>query len=339
MIRWLKLLLLCVATTLFVSGCVDEDLVPVAVISVNSHYGYTGRVFTFSASGSTDADNDPLGLNCRWDFETDGVWDIPYSLAKEVNRSFHTSGVFKVTLEVVDPDGLTGQVSDTLNILGPLPDSSITDPRDNQTYRIVKIKNLWIMAENLRYGQMILTDQEPADNQLTEYYAYNNDAANVPQYGGLYSWWEAMNYENHTNNQGACPPGWRIPDEEDVQKIDLPVSHLFISDYYGKGGVSGFNVDFPGGFFVHYPEEDGCANGFLSQGYQAMYWSSKYEKKISPYSERAALGAFWFHANTKITTYKQIGIYKQPMAHYWWTFDGMYQRNYISVRCVQEHSN
>jgi len=318
---------------------VDEDLVPVAVISVNSHYGYTGRVFTFSASGSTDADNDPLGLNCRWDFETDGVWDIPYSLAKEVNRSFHTSGVFKVTLEVVDPDGLTGQVSDTLNILGPLPDSSITDPRDNQTYRVVKIKNLWIMAENLRYGQMILTDQEPSDNQLTEYYAYNNDAANVPQYGGLYSWWEAMNYENHTNNQGACPPGWRIPNAEDVQIIDLPVSHLFISDYYAKGGVSGFNVDFPGGYFLCNSDEPACANGFLAQSYLALYWTTQYEKTTNQYGEYAKLGAFKFHANKDISAHKTIGIDISPSFHYWWSYDGMYYRSFISVRCVQKNIN
>jgi len=328
----------CLFACVFLFGCKDPSIPPVANLSVNSHYGYTGRVFTFSASGSTDTDNDPLGIRCRWDFESDGIWDTPFSLTREVNWSFDTCGVFKVTLEVVDPDGSAGQVSETINILGPLPDSSIIDPRDNQTYRVVRIKNLWIMAENLRYGQMILTDQEPSDNQVTEYYAYNNDAANVPQYGGLYSWWEAMNYENRTNNQGACPPGWRIPDSEDVQVIDLPVSHLFISDYYAKGGVSGFNIDFPGAYFVHYPEEPGVANGFLSQGYAAMHWTTQYEKRKSPYYDYDVLGAFWFYANKDISAYKKIGVYMSPMHHYWWSHDGMYQRNYISVRCVQKYS-
>jgi uncharacterized protein (TIGR02145 family) len=334
-----RLSLFWISLVFLVSGCEDDDLAPVAVMSVNSHFGYTGRVFTFSASGSTDVDNDPLGLKCRWDFETDGIWDTPYSLAREVNHWFDTWGVFRVTLEVVDPDGLTSQVSDTLNILGPLPDSSITDPRDNQTYRVVRIKNLWIMAENLRYGQMILTDQEPADNQVTEYYAYNNDAAHVPQYGGLYSWWEAMNYENHTNNQGACPPGWRIPDTEDIQVIDLPVSHLFISDYYAKGGVSGFNVDFPGIYMKHSVEPQFCTC-FAGQGHNADYWSTQYKYYYQTgIYESAALGCFSFFevSNDLNIFYKGKGIIKQPMYHYWWTYDGMYHRNYVSVRCVRNY--
>jgi uncharacterized protein (TIGR02145 family) len=325
----------CIAAAILIWSCEEDHEAPVAALSVNSHYGYTGRILTFSASGSTDTDNEPMALTCRWDFESDGNWDTPFNRNREVNHGFDTSGVFRVTLEMMDPDGLTAQASDTINILGPLPDSAITDPRDDQTYRVVRFNNLWIMAENLRYGRMILTDQEPSDNGVIEYYAYDNDPANAIQYGGLYSWWEAMNYDIHTYNQGICPPGWRIPDETDVDVIDLPVSHLFISDYYAKGGVSGFNIDFPGGYCIHHPDEPNWANGFLAQSYQARYWTTLYRKDSNQYSVSAKLGIFMFNANTSTSALKIIGIYRRPYFHYWWSYDGMYQRGYHSVRCVQ----
>jgi hypothetical protein len=335
LLTWLLLMV-------FTIGCEDSAVAPVAKLSVNSHFGYTGRALTFSASTSEDADNDPLGLRCRWDFESDGIWDTPYSLNHEVNHAFSTTGTFTVTLEVMDQTDLTDLTTDTILLYGRLPDSSMIDPRDNQSYHIVKINHLWIMAENLRYGKMILSSQKQTDNEVVEYYAYDNDPANISQYGGLYGWYEAMNYENHTRNQGICPPGWRIPDKTDIRKIAIPASHYFNVDYYRSGGLSGLNIDFPGSYWdcpvgIRYNPPGPT---WIHPGDIAQYWSTYYhyqDFRDYGFGEEFQLGRFSFYRVTiRLQIYKGDGIDLSPVFDIRDLPDGFYDIPYISVRCVSD---
>jgi hypothetical protein len=220
-------------------GCKRETAAPQARFSINTHFGYASRIITFDASTSTDPDGEMYALLARWDFDADGSWDSDYSLEKGINWSFDGSGYHQVILDVMDPDGLTSQALDSILIFGPLPDSLMTDPRDNQQYRIVKINGLWFMAENLRFGTCIPSSTVQTDNDLVEYYAYDDDTANIRVYGGYYSQSEALNYGMHTNNQGICPPGWRVPDKADWELIDIKVAHYFIRDFYGSDGSTG----------------------------------------------------------------------------------------------------
>ena len=71
--------------------------------------------------------------------------------------------------------------------------NTLTDNRDGQTYKTVKIGDQVWMAENLNFE----TDSS---------FCYNDSAEYCAKYGRLYTWAAAM---------GACPTGWHLPSEEE----------------------------------------------------------------------------------------------------------------------------
>ncbi len=113
----------------------------------------------------------------------------------------------------------------TIPMMGYLPEmDSIVDIRDGQTYDVVRIGAQWWLQENLNIGTRIETDPSSISNGTIEKYCFNNDEGNCDVYGGLYSWFEAMDYSSPQDAdtgtvQGICPPGWHMPTQTESEEL------------------------------------------------------------------------------------------------------------------------
>ncbi|PWJ64522.1 major paralogous domain-containing protein [Fibrobacter sp. UWB15] len=102
---------------------------------------------------------------------------------------------------------------------------SLKDDRDGQTYKTVKIGDLWWMAENLNYSDSVNTP-----SLLGRSWCYDNKPENCAAAGRLYVWSAAIDSvklaadaENPQECgygkvcslpeklQGICPSGWHLP--------------------------------------------------------------------------------------------------------------------------------
>ena len=75
-----------------------------------------------------------------------------------------------------------------------------TDPRDGKVYKTVKIGQQWMMSQNFAYKP-----------EQGNYWALNNDDANVAKYGYLYDWETAKK---------IAPPGWHLPTEVEFKTLN-----------------------------------------------------------------------------------------------------------------------
>ena len=108
---------------------------------------------------------------------------------------------------------------------------TMTDSRDGQTYKTVKIGSQTWMAENLNFK----TDSS---------FCYSNNETNCTTYGRLYTWTAAVS---------ACPSGWHLPSYDEWNTLFTAVGGASTagpvlratSGWYGNGNGSdnfGFSV-------------------------------------------------------------------------------------------------
>jgi len=134
----------------------------------------------------------------------------------------------------------------------------MTDPRDGQTYKTVKIRSQTWMAENLNI-------------EKRGSFCYDNKAENCAKYGRLYLWITANK---------VCPSGWRVPTTAEWDTLIDVAGGEFDAAKTLKSSEGWFN-DGNGGdsiLFTVLPAGIGYENGtFKDLGHSAFFWVSSIE--------------------------------------------------------------
>lgn len=132
--------------------------------------------------------------------------------------------------------GLCG-CSDNSSSSSPAMGDSLTDSRDNQTYRTVVIGEQTWMAQNLNYA---------AEGS----YCYN-ESGDCSSYGRLYTY----------NAASACPDGWHLPSLDEFNAL---LSNVGAGEELKA--ADGFSALFAG-----FRKADGT---FAGAGESALFWSA-----------------------------------------------------------------
>ena len=167
---------------------------------------------------------------------------------------------------------------------------TLIDDRDGQSYKTVKIGDVWWMAENLNFAYLW-----PTANLDSSSFCYENDFSNCEEYGRLYMWSAAMDsaavysddgigcgYIHGCNPaervQGVCPQGWHVPTRTEFNVLYESVGgkdakrKLMTVDEWSSCGTGctdayGFSVR-PAGHF------NDSLTYYKYLGDNALFWSS-----------------------------------------------------------------
>ena len=195
---------------------------------------------------------------------------------------------------------------------------TMTDSRDGQTYKTVKIGTQTWMAENLNF-------------KTNGSSCYNNDESYCAKYGRLYTWGEAVGFVNLFDKDssaycvfysdctlpnavyGVCPLGWHLPTQAEWDTLFVAVGNRSTAGAALKSSL-GWNENGNGrdafGFSA-LPAGNMLKDGFANEGYFASFWSSTGE-------DRFACGIYLF--------YDRDGA----------DLDYYDQKNGFSVRCLKD---
>ena len=126
-----------------------------------------------------------------------------------------TPSTFELT-ETNDNSGVTYVITDGT---GPEEVANQPAPPDKPGWLTIGSQT-WSTA-NLNVGDMVTGITEQTDNSTIEKYCYDDDEANCDNYGALYQWNEAMQYETTEGAQGLCPDGSHIPTDNDWKILEV----------------------------------------------------------------------------------------------------------------------
>jgi uncharacterized protein (TIGR02145 family) len=177
---------------------------------------------------------------------------------------------------------------------------TLTDSRDGQTYKTVKIGTQTWMAENLNYAYTGVLYNNSGYTSDSTSWCFSNDPANCIKYGRLYTWAAAMDSVGtwSTNGKdcgygvqctpiypvrGICPEGWHLPDKAEWNTLFTAVGGASTAGKMLSSTISWSSV--PGGWvrdgygtdaysFSALPAGLRDATGYNNVGYHAYFWSS-----------------------------------------------------------------
>ena len=220
-----------------------------------------------------------------------GDWtlDDEDSTERKSNGDTDNDGKSSVS-EEPESSGSEGVEGSSASVPGGSSDAStydvvtgmLTDSRDGQTYRTVKIGDQVWMAENLNFE---------TDNS----WCYGDDPAYCDTYGRLYTWAAAVGRaadecgDGHTcglgsgDIRGVCPEGWHLPSRAEwdalIVAVDGSITEYEDDNVAGTklksatGWSSGNGTDAFG--FSALPAGYRYGGGLFDfEGYTAYFWSS-----------------------------------------------------------------
>ncbi|WP_406538318.1 fibrobacter succinogenes major paralogous domain-containing protein [Fibrobacter sp.] len=226
--------------------------------------------------------------------------------------SAHIAGAFnkKDAISVRCLKDEVDAVKSSSSVILPLSSSSLvdsstvvkgtmTDERDGQTYKTVKIGSQIWMAENLNFAYIYTEVRFKIGSNFSDSssWCYDNDPVNCAKYGRLYTWAGAIDSVNLANNddklfycgygrtcdltgvvKGICPTGWHLPDTTEWKALFAEVGGQSSAGKILKSQTdwisSGGGTDDFG--FAALPAGNRYDNGsfFYHDGEFAAFWSS-----------------------------------------------------------------
>ena len=179
--------------------------------------------------------------------------------------------------------------------------SSFTDSRDGKFYQTVVIGDQKWMAKNLAYA--------PSSGN---YWAYDNDDANVITYGYLYDWQTALN---------VCPTGWHLPSDYEWTEL---------ADYLGEnaGGKLKATGTIEAGTGLWYEPNTGATN---ETGFTAL--PGAYRNSFGTFFDIGVYGYWW-----SATEYLALYAWSRGMTCNYSDVNRsyFYEEVDFSVRCLRD---
>ena len=146
---------------------------------------------------------------------------------------------------------------------------SVTDVRDNQIYKTVRIGEQVWMAENLNYVDSLM--KTVGGNSSS--FCYDDDSENCKKYGRLYFWSAAMDsaavFTEDGRNcgwqgvcspaypvRGICPVGWHLPDSTEWR-----ILNDFVAEKIGSADSVGYALKSASGW-KSYNDKTGGSDAF-----------------------------------------------------------------------------
>lgn len=188
----------------------------------------------------------------------------------------------------------------------PCPETPTVE-YEGQVYNSTQIFSQCWLKENLNVGTMIPGTIEQSNNGTIEKYCYNNEPDSCTKYGGLYQWWEVMQYTTQPGTQGICPPGWHLPTDEEWKVLEGTVDSQYgIGDpewdlyFEYRGFNAGRNLKTTSGWYGNGNGPDLFGFSALPGGYRLDYGSFNGISRHGNWLTSNEFDNFyiWFHSSS-----------------------------------------
>lgn len=207
-----------------------------------------------------------------------------------------------------------------------------------QVYNTIQIFSQCWLKENLNVGEMIPAITEQSNNGTMEKYCYHNEPDSCAKYGGLYQWWEMMQYTTQQGVQGICPPGWHLPTDEEWKVLEGAADSQYnigdpnwdIENHY-RGYDVGTNLKTTSGWY------DGNGNGTDLFGFSGLPAGGCYDEHPfdgDSFGNVGLLGYWWtstesqeFCAWNNLLSCPYAGVYRSS---------NILEGYGFSVRCLRD---